>query len=49
LEKSAEQSLKKLCPSQKTLRPLGVSSWFRASPSVPSPSVAVGPRNNVPA
>jgi len=32
-----------MCPSQKTLRPLGVSSWLRARPSVSGPSVAVGP------
>jgi len=41
--------LKKLCSSQKTIRPLGVSSWLRACPSVSGPSVAVGPRDNVPA
>jgi len=41
--------IKKLCPSQKTLRLLGVSSWLRACPSVSGPSTAGGPRNNVPA
>jgi len=38
-----------LCPFQKTLRPLGVSSWLRAFSSVSGLSVAVGPRNNAPA
>jgi len=36
-------------PLSETLRPLGVSSWLRACPSVSGSSVAVGPRNNVPA
>jgi len=40
---------KNFCSSQKTLRPLGVSSSLRAYPSVSGPSVAVEPRNNAPA
>jgi len=35
--KTIGHSLKKLCPSQKTLRPLGVSSWLRTCPSVSGP------------
>jgi len=38
-----------MCPSQKTLRPRGVSSCLQACPSVSGPSVAVGHRNNAPA
>ena len=37
-----------LCPSQKTLRPIGVSTWLRACP-VSGTSIAVGPQKNVPA
>jgi len=40
--------VKKLCPFQKTLRSLGVSSWLRACTSVSGPSVAVRTRNKVP-
>jgi len=47
--KTIGHSLKKLCPSQKTLHPLSVSSWLRACPAASGPSVAVGPQNNVPA
>jgi len=41
--------VKKIVPLSENSSLLGVSSWLRACSSVSGPSVAVGPRNNVPA
>jgi len=41
--------VKKIVPLTESSSPLGVSSWLRACLYVLGPSVAVGPRNNLPA